>query len=132
MLILCISLSMCISKSFHYIYLQGGTLFSNLQHTKVYIGISCNIPYPPGTFGHLCAENCSKVCLFENCHHEFGCPPGSSSVPKPTQSGLKQFLSLSCMYFTVVYNSNFLQLQLLTVTLLCNCRRTTCFHRNIQ
>ena len=100
--------------------------------TLGYFGAFCNVTCPPGTFGRGCAGNCSEVCPFENCHHVFGCPPGSSNVLKPTQSGSEQLLNLSCMYFTVVYTSIFLHLLLLTVTIVCNCRRTTCFHWNIQ
>ena len=97
-------------------------LYLEVCSTPGYFGTSGNIPCPPDTFGRGCVGNCSEVCPFEICHHQFGCPPEYSSVPKPTQSGLKQLLSLSCMYFKVVYNSNYSQLQLLTVTLLCNCR----------
>ena len=82
-------------------------LYLAVCSTPGYYGTSCNIPCPPGTFGRGCAGNCSVSCPFEICHHEFGCPQEYSSVPKPTQSGLKQLLSLSCMYFTVVYNSKF-------------------------
>ena len=58
--------------------------------TPGYFGTSCNITCTPGTFGRGCAGNCTGICPFVNCHHEFGCPPESSSVPQTTESGLEQ------------------------------------------
>ena len=75
--------------------------------TPGYIGISCKTPCPTGTFGRGCAGNCSEVCPFENCHHEFGCPPGSSNVPKPTDSGKKPFINKFAVYvFTCIFIQN--------------------------
>ena len=121
------------SKTFYYINLHCRYFFFFAACTTPgYFGASCYITCTPGTFGRECAGNCSGLCPLENCHHVFGCPQGSSNAPKPTQSGIKQLLSLSCMYFTDVYNSNHLQLQMLTVTIVCNCRSRRCFHWNIK
>ncbi|XP_078335226.1 uncharacterized protein LOC111100057 [Crassostrea virginica] len=58
--------------------------------TPGYFGSFCNLTCPRGTFGRDCGGNCSGLCPFESCHHEFGCTTGSSSVLKTTESGEKQ------------------------------------------
>lgn len=73
-------------------------LFFNATHKPYfldckqgYYGKFCNITCPPGTYGASCAANCPPTCLYDYCHHVYGCLKNITEQTTTVISGNKCF-----------------------------------------